>query len=349
MYLRNAWYVAAWDTEITDTPFARTIMDERIVIYRRQDGTPVALEDRCCHRNLPLSMGKVVGDNLRCGYHGLVFGPDGSVVHIPGQTTIPPGARVGAYPVVERWNFLWIWMGDPDRADPDLIPDWIYMDHPDWIIAPGNERKPLPVACNYEFNNDNVLDLTHVAVVHESRLGGASIGEFPVKTERSERSVRMVRHLYDVAPMPLFAPYVDAPDGKVDRWQIAEIEVPCHCLVDAGIVPPGRGEPGADRTDGVDFRAMISATPETETTMHLFYAQARNFAHDDEELAQVWVREFRDLFLEDVAVMEAQQEVYARVPDAHLIDINSDAPHLAMRRLLAEHIARERSRDAGAA
>ena len=136
---------------------------------------------------------------------------------------------------------------------------------------------------------------------------------------------------------------------EVDRWQIAEIEVPCHCLVDAGIVPPGRGEPGADRTDGVDFRAMISATPETETTMHLFYAQARNFAHDDEELAQVWVREFRDLFLEDVAVMEAQQEVYARVPDAHLIDINSDAPHLAMRRLLAEHIARERSRDAGAA
>ncbi len=138
-------------------------------------------------------------------------------------------------------------------------------------------------------------------------------------------------------------------DGKVDRWRIAEVEVPRHCLVDAGIVPPGRGEPGADRSQGVDFRARISATPETDGAMYLFYAQARNFAHDDEALAGIRVREFRDLFMEDVRVMEARQAVYARAPEAHPIDINPDAPHLAMRSLLAQHIAAEGRSPTGAA
>ena len=348
MYLQNIWYAAAWDTEVTRTPFPRTMLDQRIVLYRKVDGTPVALEDRCCHRNLPLSMGKVMGDDIRCGYHGIVYSPDGKAIHIPGQTAMPPGAEVKTYPVVEKWHWLWIWMGDPKKADPALIPNWFYMDHPDWIIAPGNGGQPLHVDCNYELNNDNVLDLTHVAIVHESRLGGASVGEFPVKTERTERSVRMTRHLCGVSPPPIFAPYVEAEDGKVDRWMICEVEVPTHCLVDAGIVPPGRGVPGSNREGGVDFRALISATPETSTTMHLFYAQGRNFAHDDAKLAEVWVEEFRELFMEDVRVMEAQQTVYDSHPQAPLIDINSDSPQIAMRKLLAQRIEDEQRHATGA-
>ncbi|HCH55792.1 MAG TPA: hypothetical protein DEV64_01780, partial [Rhodospirillaceae bacterium] len=55
MFVRNAWYVAAWETEISETPLARTILNEPVVMYRATDGI-VALEDRCCHRALPLSM-----------------------------------------------------------------------------------------------------------------------------------------------------------------------------------------------------------------------------------------------------------------------------------------------------
>ncbi len=72
MFLQNAWYVAAWETEIGDTPFARTILNEPVVLYRSAGGI-IALEDRCCHRALPLSMGKVVDNHLQCGYHGLEF------------------------------------------------------------------------------------------------------------------------------------------------------------------------------------------------------------------------------------------------------------------------------------
>jgi vanillate O-demethylase monooxygenase subunit len=341
MYLLNAWYVAAWDTEVGRTPFARTLLEQSVVLYRKTDGTPVALEDRCCHRNLPLAMGKLQGDNIRCGYHGLLFAPTGKVLAIPGQTTIPPGAEVRAYPVVERWHLLWIWMGDPAKADQSLIPNWYYLDHPEWNTPPGNGGKPVLVRCDYQLCNDNLLDLTHVGIVHESRLGGAAMGEFPVKTERFARSVRMSRLMYGVRPMPMLAPYMRiGDDGKVDRWQFCEIEVPSHCMVDSGMVATGRGVPGSDREGSVDFRVMISATPETATTMHEFYAQGRNFACDDAKLDEIWVREMHEIVLEDVRVTEAQQTTYGR-GRTPMIDINSDSPQLAMRKLLAQHIADE--------
>ena len=90
-YVRNCWYAAAWNHEVTATPLARTFLDEPVVLYRAQDGAVVALEDRCCHRSLPLSMGRVIGDNLQCGYHGLMYGPDGVCIEVPGQSLVPPG------------------------------------------------------------------------------------------------------------------------------------------------------------------------------------------------------------------------------------------------------------------
>ena len=74
-YLRNAWYVAAWSDDLAEGKLlARTIMKEPIVLYRRADGSPAALHDRCPHRFAPLSMGKIVhGDAVQCPYHGLEF------------------------------------------------------------------------------------------------------------------------------------------------------------------------------------------------------------------------------------------------------------------------------------
>src|SRR5882672_7645407 len=110
MFLRNSWYVAAWDREVSQRPLGRTFLGEPVVLYRTSRGEPVGLQDRCCHRQLPLSMGKVEGDHLRCGYHGLLFDGSGKCIEIPGQESIPPQARVRAYPLIERYNWVWIWM-----------------------------------------------------------------------------------------------------------------------------------------------------------------------------------------------------------------------------------------------
>jgi phenylpropionate dioxygenase-like ring-hydroxylating dioxygenase large terminal subunit len=95
MWVRNAWYVAGWSHELeAGRILARVIIDQPLAIYRKTDGQVVVLEDRCCHRFAPLSMGRLEQDDLRCMYHGLKFAPDGRCVEIPGQKLIP--RRCGA-------------------------------------------------------------------------------------------------------------------------------------------------------------------------------------------------------------------------------------------------------------
>ena len=127
MFLRNYWYVAAFGHEIGRNLLARTILGDKIVFYRTEDGSPIALANRCCHRQAPLSMGRLIGDTVECGYHGLTFDPTGEGLMVPGQKKIPSGAKVRKYPVAERWRWIWIWMGDPDLADETLIPDHLYL------------------------------------------------------------------------------------------------------------------------------------------------------------------------------------------------------------------------------
>jgi len=342
MFLKNSWYVAAWDSEITKAPLSRTICGEPVMLFRTGAGAVSALEDRCCHRNLPLSMGTVEGDCIRCGYHGLKYDAAGTCVEIPGQKLIPPGARVRSYPLVERWQMLWIWMGDPARVDEGLLPHWQSLDDPGLVRSNGNDEKPLAMRCNWQLNNDNLLDLSHVFYVHKGTLGGSGT-DIPIKTVRTQRGVRMSRWIAGTAPTPIFAQYLDLKGGTVDRWQAADIETASHCLVDAGFAPAGKIAPedDAERSRYVRFHAFITATSETPSSSFMFYVQARNFARDNHELTRQVVTDFRRVFFEDIAVMEAQQRVSDRRPDAPTIDVNVDAPPLAMRRLLAERIAAE--------
>jgi phenylpropionate dioxygenase-like ring-hydroxylating dioxygenase large terminal subunit len=338
MYLQDVWYVAAWAREVGHALFARTLLDQPIVLYRKADGTPVALEDRCCHRHLPLSMGLLIGDDLRCGYHGLRFNASGECVEIPGQATIPPQARVRAYPVVEKWGWIWIWMGDPQRADPALIPNWWWTDHPQWAFS---QPDMIHVKCNYQLISDNVLDVTHLAYVHATSIGNAAIAEFPVQTEREERLVRMTRWILDRPPPPLYQAAGEFT-GNVDRWQIVEHVPPCFTVNFAGCAVAGTGAPQGNRSQGIELMALSAPTPETERTTHYFFGFVRGFKLDDREMDRIFAEDFVKVFREDVAVLEAQQRMIDLHPAAPKIDIRVDAAPLAARRMLASMIAAER-------
>src|SRR5258708_2790026 len=106
-FIKNLWYVAAWSHEVSDAPTAVKVIGEPIVLYRRSDRTVVAFEDRCPHRNAPLSLGRIEGDDLRCMYHGLRFGCDGVCKEVPGTDAPPLGATVRVFPVVERSSWIW--------------------------------------------------------------------------------------------------------------------------------------------------------------------------------------------------------------------------------------------------
>lgn len=137
--VRNRWYIAAFSNEITRDPIERTFLGKPVALYRKEDGSPVAMYGLCPHRYFPLAEGKVRGDSLVCGYHGFVFDADGHCVEIPSQGT---GANFcqPTYAIEERGPLCWIWMGDEDKCDPDLIPPYadFGLEEPGWHYSSEN-------------------------------------------------------------------------------------------------------------------------------------------------------------------------------------------------------------------
>jgi phenylpropionate dioxygenase-like ring-hydroxylating dioxygenase large terminal subunit len=230
MFLRNSWYVGASDHEIGRQPLRRVLLGEPIVFFRTEDGAPVAFEDRCAHRHLPLSMGKLIGDTLQCHYHGLRYDRTGACVRVPGQDMIPPSARVRTYPVVQRYHWVWVWMGDPALADPDRITDFHWLDDPNW----GAKGQYLHVRANWQLIVDNLLDLTHLAFVHETTIGNSALVEHAsVKVQRSQDNVLVTRWIIDQPAPPTFVK-VGGFTGNVDRWQIIDFAPPAFLRLDVG-------------------------------------------------------------------------------------------------------------------
>lgn len=339
MFLRNFWYVAATVEEVQAKPFGRIIMNEPVVFYRTPDGMPVALEDRCAHRHLPLSMGKLVGDRLQCGYHGLQFDRTGQCVRVPGQDLIPPGAKVKSYPVIERYKWLWIWMGDPALADPDKITDFHWFDDPQW----GAKSSYLHVEANWQLVVDNLLDLTHLAFVHETTIGNMALVEHAaVKVQRGPNNVLVTRWTIDQPAPPTFVK-VGNFTTNVDRWQIIDYAPPAFLRLDVGATPTGTGAPEGRRVGGISMRNLNAITPETETTTHYFWGQAHDFEPDNKEMTERIFQQIQTAFYEDVAIFQGQQRRMSQMPNAPQIDINADSGGIQARRIVDRLYAEEQA------
>lgn len=330
MFLRNHWYVAAWSHEVSREPLARVLLNEPVVFYRREDGSPVALQDRCCHRGYPLSRGTLQGDDIRCGYHGMVFRPDGVCIRIPGQQTIPPAARVPTYPVAERYGWLWIWMGDPALADPAKITDFHWLDDPAW----GAQGTVFHVKADYRLVIDNLLDLTHLAYVHGTTIGNAAVAEkAQVSFELGEEDVQVARWTLDAPPPPTYVRMVPFK-GNVDRWQLIHWTPPAFVRLYTGAADAGTGAPQGNRVGGLGFRNLNAMTPETARTTHYFWGQAQDVAPQDPALTELSFEQVKTAFLEDVVVFEAQQRNLDLLPDAPLVGTRGDAGGLHARRII---------------
>jgi phenylpropionate dioxygenase-like ring-hydroxylating dioxygenase large terminal subunit len=340
MFLRNYWYVAAWDHELRDKPLGRTLLGEPVVLFRDASGAPVALEDRCVHRRLPLSLGRIVGDRLQCGYHGLEFDRAGRCVAIPGQNESPPGARIKSYPVVERHRWIWIWMADPAQADPAEIPDFHWLDDPAW----GAKGSLLYVRCDWQLIIDNLLDLTHLTFVHRATIGNtATTDNAEVSVDRGPDFVRVTRWMMNIPPPPTYV-RMGGFSGNVDRWQIIEYTPAGNVRLDIGATPAGTGARQGIRRGGIGMRNLNAVTPESEHTTHYFWAQAHDFTPHDSAITDRLFGEIEATFSEDWAILEAQQRAIDREPAAPVIDIRADAGPLQARRIIERMYASENDR-----
>ena len=299
MFMTNCWQVAAYSSEVSRSLLKRRLLSDGVVLYRTIAGEVVAMQDRCPHRYVPLSLGTLDGDVVQCGYHGMRFDASGECVHIPGQDTIPPKARVRVYPVHERYTFVWIWMGDPKRADPATIPDFHWMDDPQWAVAEGYHH----VDADYRFLVDNLLDLSHETFVHPETIGNGAVAESPANVKVIERkTVRVHRDMLACEAPPQFIALAGFT-GKIDRWHTTLYTPPGFCIIEVGAVPAGTN----DRTAGFEARILNLITPETERSSHYFWAHARNIRRDDTALTDTIRRSIVDTFNQDKMVLEAQQ------------------------------------------
>ncbi len=131
----------------------------------------MALEDRCAHRMAPLSRGRVEGDRIVCGYHGLEYGPDGKCAHNP-YGKPPALAKVRRFPLVEKHQAMWIWMGEA-KPDESQIPDFSILDVPDETAA--MRRDHVTFDAPWDLISDNLIDLSHVSFLHAGILGNAEM------------------------------------------------------------------------------------------------------------------------------------------------------------------------------
>ncbi len=329
----NAWYAAAWDVEVGRSLLARIICGQSLVLYRETGGRVAALEDACWHRLLPLSQGRLEGDQLVCGYHGLVYNADGQCTHMPSQETLNPSVCVRSYPVVERHRFVWVWPGDPALADPALVPDLHWNDDPAWA----GDGRLIRVACDYRLVVDNLMDLTHETFVHGSSIGQRAVAEAPFVATHGPRTATVTRWMEGITPPPFWAGQIRGArgwEGPVDRWQIIRFEAPCTVAIDVGVAEAGTGAPGGDRSRGVNGIVINTITPETAGTCHYFWAFARNYQLDEQRLTHELREGVARIFAEDERVLEAQQRAIDAAPGRAFNNLNIDAGAMWARRLI---------------
>lgn len=299
-YLRNAWYAAGWERELSDRPLARTFLGEPVMIVRRPDGTLAALKDACPHRFAPLSLGRFDGDRITCPYHGLAFDLSGACEDNPhGRGSRPQSLCVKTYPMTVANGMLWIWMGEPSGAAAICPPAYSFLSDPKLATVSGY----LHVNAHYELVADNLLDLSHVEYLHPF-LGppGSSKGIVYKAVQDGDR----VSAYHDMPGQPipaLFKMLVDPSVTRIDGRAYMHWQAPSNLMLETGAKPLDQtSDPGAQ------ILWVHLLTPETETSTHYFWGASRDRMLDNAEFDRAFTAGVANAFEnEDEPMVRAVQ------------------------------------------
>jgi phenylpropionate dioxygenase-like ring-hydroxylating dioxygenase large terminal subunit len=338
----DRWYVAGFAWELADKPLARTLLNQNVVMFRTGSGEIAALENRCCHKSLPLSCGTVEKSGVRCGYHGLLFAPSGACLEIPGQDRIPIKARVKSYTLVEKDQILWIWMPREEGAAPTCeAPGYPVHSDPRYTYRGDVFHYDAP----YQLIHDNLLDLSHLGYVHLKTIGGNAAVHMnaELKVEAAGDQVRVLRYMPDSVPPPTYLgawPFA----GKIDRWQEVEFNV-SHLNIWTGGADAGTADMADPQRGGFHMRGFHAITPETDTTAHYMWTMAANNHPDKPNVSDLVYEQTALTFYEDKVIIEAQYQNMRKHPNAPQIDIHVDVGPNRARRII-DRLVKENSQAA---
>jgi len=317
----------------------RTILDEPLVFFRKEDGGISALSDRCPHRFVPLHMGTLLpADRVRCPYHGLEFDITGQCTHNPhGNGVIPSGMKTPCYVALERHSCIWVWMGSAP-PDPTLIPDYSVIDEAD--PAHVTQRDKIIVNAHYQLVADNLLDLSHGIYLHEGLLANQESTSSEIAVVESGSTVTVQRMARRVQLVGLHREYWPHDSFTVDKFSSIRWTAPCYLLLKQGACLPGEAE-----STGIGYYGIHMLTPETpRTTAYHFTAVRFNVqtppSADAELNAKIAKNRHFAFADQDAPVIEAQQRVLDSMggqarPTLMIVDAGPSRCKRIMDRLIA--------------
>lgn len=327
--VRNRWYIAAFSHELTRTPIERTLLGTPVAMYRTEAGAPIAMYGLCPHRYYPLALGRLDGDALVCGYHGFTFAADGKCIRIPSQET-GAGFCQPTYRIEERAPLCWIWMGDPEKCDPDLIP-------PHEAVGLGESWRHaslvrLPMKGRAQLLIDNLMDLTHLPFIHHHIPGGDVFTKTPMIAEERNRSYRL-RRLVKSPWTGFFDLLFGAEhrfEGLCDMESVTDFFGPELIRTSGPIITAVEGHDTVPPALG-EVYFIHGITPETETSTHYWSFTTRNHRLEDDALDKMLDKMDLEVRAQDIDAIEAvetrvergaaaQRELLAK-SDAHAIKV----------------------------
>jgi len=343
-FLKNAWYVAANAPELDEGLVSRKICNELIVMYRKADGGIAALEDRCPHRFVPLSMGNRIGDTLQCGYHGLAFDTTGACVDMPndrGNQVLKPCVK--SYAAVERYGVVWLWLGDAKLANPDKIPDFSFITDKEHFASPQGYTH---IMGNYELLVDNLLDLSHIHYLHPHVHQGVDFASFKNEVKLDGEDIWSMLWRPDYTMSETRRKEYGFGSGPIDGQGHSRWSLPGVVLVQTAFWERGKGV-----DDAIQIPSAHLFTPETEFTTHYFWATGHNYDLDNEELSIKAAAATKNIFeTQDGPMIEAQQRAMGETTDfleQSPIILKADAAGVMARRMMKRKIREEEALQRG--
>jgi phenylpropionate dioxygenase-like ring-hydroxylating dioxygenase large terminal subunit len=333
---RNCWYVAAGRSELGEQPIGREIAGEPIVLFRDGQGNAFAMHDACPHRGYPLSSSTVLADGIQCRYHGMVFNGEGRCIRMARPQDVIPGVmRVRTYPLVERWHWAWIWVGDPSKADPADIPDFEGQDRSDY-----DHRfyDPMgPIAANFQLIHDNLCDASHTSFLHAGLLDDPAERQMaladPMLEQTGPASFRITRIMQGFTPNEMVAPLYALEAGRrYNRMLIGWHHMPNM------VTFSNRYYEGSDNFDPANPGELVSEhitslgiTPCNATASFHFTAASTSWVQSDRDREGL-------LFVirQDLDAFESIQRYFEGNRD-HAVEISiaNDKPGVLSRRMIA--------------
>jgi vanillate O-demethylase monooxygenase subunit len=257
----------------------------------------------------------------------MVFDRAGICRHIPEQTIIPLGARVRAFPLVEKYEWAWIWMGKPELANPAGIPDCPWFDKSGWKARTGR----LEVKANHRLIIENLLNMAHLPYVHPRTIGSEGVFNAKVSVKREGHCVRLLREMHNIEPPPTYKK-AGGFEGNVNRWQDIVFKAPNLFEFNTGVIDavhpiPESGTHVSPRPGlrVLSRHTMHAVCPQTDRSTHYYFGFSYNPEEMAEEVAEFVFESAYSTFVEDVEILEAQQINIETTPDRPTIDIGSDA------------------------